>query len=233
MSSKVKYWKPGSWSEQRNVKQIPNYDDPEGLGTVKEKIRNSLPLVKYDEVVNLRNILKNIENGGGFFVQLGDCAESLSDFSETKLESYFKLFSEVQNILFSFLNKNVTIIGRMAGQFAKPRSELYEIINDELVITYRGDIINSTERTKKARSPDPLRMLWAYEQSFRTLELSKNFFRDGDFFSSHEALLLHYEESLVRKYKGRNVLTSTHLPWLGYRTCEIDGAHVEFLRGII
>ena len=275
-------WNPSSWrSKIRN--QIPDYNDLDKLELIEKKISNLSPLVFAGECDNLQESLAKISIGQGFLLMGGDCAESFINFSTSNVRDVYRLILQMGMILTYGSGLPVTKIGRIAGQFAKPRSEDYEIINSTKVLTYRGDIINEVNN----RIPNPDRMLDAYYQSLQTINIlrafshggyadinrlhawnidfvektregsmyrelanqatkSINFFRglgvnihDEKFiatniYTSHECLLLNYEEALTRNDSRTNKIYNcgAHLLWLGERTRQLDGAHLEYIRGI-
>jgi 3-deoxy-7-phosphoheptulonate synthase len=277
-------WSLDSW-KSKTPYQIPVYPDPQSLHSVVSQLGTLPPLVFGGEVYNLRELLGQVTQGKAFIIQGGDCAESFAEFNEDMIRDTFRVFLQMGVILSFVGEKKVIKIGRCAGQFAKPRSADYEIIDGESLPSYRGDIINSSIPKRAERLPDPSRMLTAYYQSTATLNflralsaggfadtkhapnwildfvenktikqkyedlaklIQKRFdfmekYRIGtaqrgriDFFTSHEALLLPYEQALTRlDHTTREyVATSGHFLWIGDRTRQLDGAHVEFLRGV-
>ena len=240
------------------------------------------------EVRNLREQLAKVGRGEAFLLQGGDCAESFSEFSANLIRDTFKVMLQMAVVLTFGSKKPVVKIGRMAGQFAKPRSAEFEIVNDQKLPSYRGDIINDIGPNLKSREPDPKRMLQAYTQSAASVNLLRAFSQGGfadirqvhawtlentrtgsrytqfselaerisealdfmeaagvssnntqtlrkvDFFTSHEALLLEYEEALCRidSLTGNPIAGSGHMLWIGDRTRDPDGAHVDFSSGV-
>ena len=280
-------WDKSSWRTKKRH-QMPEYKDPEELNKVENSLKSLPPLVFAGEVRNLKKDLAKVESGQAFLLQGGDCAESFEEFSADLIRDTFKVLLKMAVVLTFGGKKPVIKIGRMAGQFAKPRSADFEIINGQKLPSYRGDIINDIEPTIEHRLPKPERMLKAYTQSSSTLNLLRAFSQGGfadisrvhswvlestkgqvgyqkffdlatkitnslefmsaagvnsensdslrkvDFYTSHEALLLEYEEALCRldSTTGLPVAGSGHMIWIGDRTRQIDGAHVEFCKGV-
>ena len=280
-------WDKSSWRTKKRH-QMPEYKDPEELNKVENSLKSLPPLVFAGEVRNLKKDLAKVESGQAFLLQGGDCAESFEEFSADLIRDTFKVLLKMAVVLTFGGKKPVIKIGRMAGQFAKPRSSDFEIINGQKLPSYRGDIINDIEPTIEHRLPKPERMLKAYTQSSSTLNLLRAFSQGGfadisrvhswvlestkgqvgyqkffdlatkitnslefmsaagvnsensdslrkvDFYTSHEALLLEYEEALCRldSTTGLPVAGSGHMIWIGDRTRQIDGAHVEFCKGV-
>ncbi|MBV8683160.1 MAG: 3-deoxy-7-phosphoheptulonate synthase class II [Caulobacteraceae bacterium] len=281
-------WTPASWRE-RPAKHIPSdYPDPEALARVEAQLRGMPPLVFAGEARRLKSLLAEVAAGKAFLLQGGDCAESFKEFSADNIRDTFRLILQMAVVLTFAGGKPVVKVGRMAGQFAKPRSEATETIDGVTLPSYRGDNINGMEFEPAARAPDPERLIRAYSQSASTLNLLRAFagggyadlhnihrwtlgFVDGspqgaryreltdkisealdfmgaigvtpeshpdlarvEFFTSHEALLLGFEEAMTRvdSTSGDWYDVSAHLLWIGERTRQLDGAHVEFLRGI-
>ena len=280
-------WDKSSWRTKKRH-QMPEYKDPEELNKVENSLKSLPPLVFAGEVRNLKKDLAKVESGQAFLLQGGDCAESFEEFSADLIRDTFKVLLKMAVVLTFGGKKPVIKIGRMAGQFAKPRSSAFEIINGQKLPSYRGDIINDIEPTIEHRLPKPERMLKAYTQSSSTLNLLRAFSQGGfadisrvhswvlestkgqvgyqkffdlatkitnslefmsaagvnsensdslrkvDFYTSHEALLLEYEEALCRldSTTGLPVAGSGHMIWIGDRTRLLDGAHVEFCKGV-
>ena len=280
-------WSLDSWRE-KPILQQPTYEDQNLLEEVEKRLRKYPPLVFAEEVRSLKKEFAAVTEGKAFLLQGGDCAESFAEFTADNIRDFFKVFMLMSVILTFAGGKPVVKVGRIAGQFAKPRSSDFETIGDLTLPSYRGDIINSIEFTEEARKPDPYRMLSAYNQSAATQNLIRAFARGGfanlrkvhrwnldfasgttadaryqelsdkieqslDFmeaigitpentpslaqtvlYSSHEALLLNYEEALTREdsLTGKYYDCSAHMLWIGDRTRQVDGAHVEFLRGV-
>ena len=280
-------WDIKSW-RKKPIKQQPTYEDQEALKEVEEKLRKFPPLVFAEEVRSLKEQLAEVTRGNAFLLQGGDCAESFSEFNADNIRDFFKVFLQMSVVLTFAGGKPVVKVGRIAGQFAKPRSSDTETIDGVTLPSYRGDIINSIEFTKEARKADPYRMIMAYNQAAATQNLLRAFARGGfadltkvhrwnlDFtnkgeafkkyeelsdkisealrfmdacginsktapnlaqtvlYTSHEALLLNYEEALTRldSTTGKWYDCSAHMLWIGDRTRGVDEAHVEFLRGV-
>lgn len=256
-------WSPESWRD-KDKKQMPVYKNQQKLNKVKESLINVDGLVQEKEIHELKNQLKKVYNEKAFFIQIGDCAESFNDLLNdniTKQQKYFLTY--ITLLLNNFLQKEIITIGRIAGQFAKPRTSEVEKINGKELPSYKGDIINSCEFSREAREPKPELMIEAYNKSKNIInilkandikdkleydEMLKYFLENENFknisnntikqiidfqqsntiYTSHEALLLDYEECFIRN----NILTSAHTVWLGDRTRALNSAHVEFLRGI-
>jgi 3-deoxy-7-phosphoheptulonate synthase len=262
-------WTPASW-RQRPAKHIPgDYPDPEALARVEGQLRGMPPLVFAGEARRLKSLLADVAAGKAFLLQGGDCAESFKEFTADNIRDTFRLILQMAVVLTFAGGKPVVKVGRMAGQFAKPRSETTETIGGVTLPSYRGDNINGMEFEPAARQPDPERLIRAYSQSAATLNLLRAFAGGGyaaryreltdkisealdfmgaigvtpqshpdlarvEFFTSHEALLLGFEEAMTRvdSTSGDWYDVSAHLLWIGERTRQLDGAHVEFLRGI-
>jgi 3-deoxy-7-phosphoheptulonate synthase len=282
-----KNWTPESWREFP-IKQVPDYPDPAVLDAVETELRRQPPLVFAGEARRLKQQLATVAEGKAFLLQGGDCAESFAEFSADNIRDTFRLMLQMAVVLTYGAACPVVKVGRMAGQFAKPRSEPVEVQGDVELPSYRGDIVNDIDFAAAGRTPDPERMLKAYHQSSATLNLLRAFaqggfadlqkvnqwnldfvagspqgeryqelaqriseamdfmkacgltgdavaqLRETEFYTSHEALLLRYEEALTRQdsLTGDWYDCSAHLVWIGDRTRQPDGAHVEFLRGV-
>ena len=280
-------WKPNSWRD-KPARHIPTYSNDEELSVAREKLSNFPPLVFAGECRNLLKQLEEVAKGRAFLLQGGDCAESFSDFHPNNIRDLFKVILQMAVVLTFGASCPVVKVGRMAGQFAKPRSQDTEIINNVELESYKGDIINGIDFDKTSRTPNPERLIQAYNQSAATLNLLRAFAQGGfanlkqihqwnlsfvedsqskkkfeemantidecltfmeacgindqnvrqmketDFYTSHEALLLPYEESLTRidSTTGQWYDVSAHMLWVGDRTRQLDGAHIEFVRGI-
>ena len=280
-------WSPSSW-KTKPAKHIPIYKDKAALESVLKKISRYPPLVFAGEARNLEKKLAEVANGNAFLLQAGDCAESFSDFHANNIRDSFKVILQMSVVLTFGASCPVVKVGRMAGQFAKPRSQETEVVNGIALPSYMGDIINKIEFDAKLREPNPKRLIQAYNQSAATLNLLRAFAQGGfaslkkihqwnlsyieegqskkkfeemanrideclifmeacgindqkvrqmnetDFFTSHEALLLPYEEALTRvdSTNGKWYDVSAHMLWIGDRTRQFDGAHVEFVRGL-
>jgi 3-deoxy-7-phosphoheptulonate synthase len=283
-------WTPDSW-RGKPIVQVPEYPDAAAFADVEANLRNFPPLVFVKEVRDLKDKLADVAAGRGFLLQGGDCAESFKEHKTDYIRDYFQLFLQMALILTFEGNMRVVKLGRVAGQFAKPRSSATEKQNGVELPSYRGDIINGPEFTAEARTPDPRRLLQAYRQSAATLNFLRALLDGGyasldnahrwelkfmegtpidaryealadeikrtveingllgitpdntlamrttSFYTSHEALLLAYEQALTRRDEamgsGEAVATSGHFLWIGDRTRQPDGAHVEYCRGIV
>ena len=281
-------WTPASW-RAKPAKHIPgDYPDPAEVARVEAELRRMPPLVFAGEARRLKSLLGDVAAGKAFLLQGGDCAESFKEFSADNIRDTFRLILQMAVVLTFAGGKPVVKVGRMAGQFAKPRSEPIETIGGVTLPSYRGDNINGMEFDPAVRTPDPERLLKAYAQSASTLNLLRAFAGGGyadlhnihrwtlgfvgdsplgaryaelsdkisesltfmeaigvtpqshpglhqvEFFTGHEALLLGFEEAMTRvdSTSGDWYDVSAHLLWIGERTRQLDGAHVEFMRGI-
>ena len=279
-------WSPNSWRAKK-AKHIPHYQDEEELNDVLFKIAKYPPLIFAGEARKLENKLAEVSNGKAFLLQGGDCAESFSDFHPDNIRDSFKVILQMAVVLTFGAACPIVKVGRIAGQFAKPRSQDIEKIDDIELESYKGDIINGIEFNEASRNPNPQRLFQAYNQSAATLNLLRAFAQGGfanlhkihqwnlsfvehdkaekfkqmskrideclafmnacgindknvrqlyetDFFTSHEALLLPYEEALTRidSTTGKWYDVSAHMLWVGDRTRQFDGAHIEFVKGI-
>jgi 3-deoxy-7-phosphoheptulonate synthase len=281
-------WTPASW-RSLPARHVPNdYPDAAALARVETELRGMPPLVFAGEARRLKHLLGQVAEGRGFLLQGGDCAESFKEFSADNIRDLFRLVLQMAVILTFAGGKPVVKVGRMAGQFAKPRSAPTETVDGVTLPSYRGDNINGMEFTPDVRRPDPERLLKAYGQSASTLNLLRAFAGGGyadlynihrwtlgfvegspqgaryreladkisetlsfmaaigvtpetqpdlhrvEFFTSHEALLLGYEEAMTRvdSTSGDWYDCSAHLVWIGERTRQLDGAHVEFCKGV-
>ena len=280
-------WSKSAWRSRPRV-QMPDYSDREALGRVEESLSSYPPLVFAGEARRLRSELAAVGEGRAFLLQGGDCAESFAEFRADNIRDTFKVMLQMAVVLTFGAKCPVVKIGRMAGQFAKPRSAPTEMVGGVELPSYRGDIINGFDATEDSREPDPQRMLQAYLQAAATLNLLRAFSQGGfaditrvhswtldftagasgysdyhklanrisdslefmqaagvqsetsdalnrvDFYTSHEALLLEYEEALCRvdSTTGLPIAGSGHMLWIGDRTRQPDGAHVEFCRGV-
>jgi 3-deoxy-7-phosphoheptulonate synthase len=249
-------WSPQSWRAMPAT-QLPTYPEPQALLEVEKRLSEYPPLVFTGETQLLKARLAEVAQGKAFLLQGGDCAESFEEFSVKSIRDNFRVLLQMANILSASTKKPIVKVGRIAGQFAKPRSSLLETRNGVTLPAYRGDLINSFEFTPQARIPDPTRMDKAYFQSAATLSLLRAFSQEShpevhgpeaqpiEFFTSHEALLLPYEEALTRPSASDEAgdeshlssqkhwyAGSAHMLWVGERTRQLGGAHVEFARGI-
>nr|WP_210338138.1 3-deoxy-7-phosphoheptulonate synthase class II [Devosia sp. MC532] len=280
-------WTPSSW-RQKPVKQVPAYPDMAALADAERQLASFPPLVFAGEARELKSRLGAVARGEAFLLQGGDCAESFAEHGADHIRDFFRVFLQMAVVLTHGGSKPVVKIGRVAGQFAKPRSADTEVIDGVELPSYRGDIINDIAFTEGSRVPDPARMLMAYRQSAATLNLLRAFSSGGyaeltrihewtmdfmkgsnsnarfeevakkiddaitfmgalglnpentpalkqtSFYTSHEALLLGYEEALTRRDSiSKNFYaTSGHMLWIGDRTRNPDDAHVEYFAGI-
>ena len=257
-------WAPDSW-RSKPISQAPDYPDAAQLAAVEAKLRGFPPLVFAGEARRLTDALGLVADGKAFLLQGGDCAESFAEFRADNIRDTFRVLLQMAVVLTFGAACPVVKLGRMAGQFAKPRSAPNETIDGVELPSYRGDIINGIEFTAEARRPDPERLVQSYNQSAATLNLLRAFaqggfadlhkvhrwtldfmaacgltaetapqIRETEFFTSHEALLLPFEQALARvdSLTGRYYGCSAHFLWIGDRTRQPDGAHVEFLRGV-
>jgi len=283
----IENWSPDSW-RGLPIRQVPGYPDEAALARVEETLHRFPPLVFAGEARRLKNRLAAVAAGKAFLLQGGDCAESFAEFHPNNIRDMFKVLLQMAVVLTYGAGCPVVKLGRLAGQFAKPRSSETETQNGQTLPSYRGDIINGLEFDAAAREPDPQRMVQAYSQSAATLNLLRAFaqggyadlhrvhswnqdfvadspqgeryraladrltetldfmaacgldsdttpqIRETEFYTSHEALFLSYEEALTRidSTTGDWYDCSAHLVWLGDRTRQVEGAHAEFLRGI-
>ncbi|ANW35002.1 class II 3-deoxy-7-phosphoheptulonate synthase [Ketogulonicigenium vulgare] len=279
-------WQKAGWRNLPRV-QMPDYLDSAQLANVESRLASYPPLVFAGEARRLKSLLAQVSRGEAFLLQGGDCAESFSAFSADNIRDTFKVMLQMAVVLTYGAKVPVVKVGRMAGQFAKPRSAPTEAIGGIELPSYRGDIINGFDFNEGARVPDPERMLQAYLQSAATLNLLRAFSTGGyadvrkvhawtlgftgapeagkyremanrisdaldfieaagirdeaahvlqtvEFFTSHEALLLEYEEALTRvdSTTGKWLAGSGHMVWIGDRTRQPDGAHVEYCAGV-
>ena len=283
----TKGWLKSDWRSKPRV-QMPEYPDATALKAAEAQLAKYPPLVFAGEARRLKKHLAMAAEGKAFLLQGGDCAESFAEFSADNIRDTFRVMLQMAVVLTYGAKVPVIKVGRMAGQFAKPRSAPTEMIGGVEYPSYRGDIINGFEATTAARMPDPSRMLQAYTQAAASLNLLRAFSTGGfadihrvhawtlgfaehdkadryrevsnrisdaldfmtaagvngdtahtlstvEFYTSHEALLLEYEEALCRidSITGQPVAGSGHMIWIGDRTRQPDGAHVEFARGVL
>jgi 3-deoxy-7-phosphoheptulonate synthase len=280
-------WTPQSW-RLKPISQVPVYPDAGKLLAAETQLASFPPLVFAGEARELKAQLAEVARGDAFMLQGGDCAESFAEHGADHIRDFFRVFLQMAVILTHGAGKPVLKVGRIAGQFAKPRSSDTETIEGTTLPSYRGDIINDIAFTTQARTPDPERLLLAYRQSAATLNLLRAFasggyaslarvhewtmgfmkdssafprfeevakkiddaidfmralgltedntqqLRETRFYTSHEALLLGYEEALTRRdsITGDWYATSGHMLWIGDRTRQPDAAHVEYFAGI-
>lgn len=203
---------------------------------MEERLSELPALVPPEEVLSLHDNLSQVERGEAFLLQAGDCAESFSDLQASTISETYELLVSLASTLEKALKKPIVKVGRIAGQFSKPRSQSFESQGDQPLPVYRGDMINGFEATREARRPDPERMEKAYFHAMGTLNQLKRLNQRGrPLFTSHEALHLPYEQALTRSFdqKGRFYAGSAHFLWVGHRTRGYDGAHIEYARGIL
>ncbi len=280
-------WSPSSW-RSKPAKQIPAYDDPQALSSVEERLSQMPPLVFAGEARALKQHLAKVAEGKAFLLQGGDCAESFAEFSANKIRDTFRVLLQMAVTMTYGGSLPVIKVGRIAGQFAKPRSSDMETRDGAELPSYRGDNINGLDFTPESRRPDPERLIRAYHQASSTLNLLRAFAHGGyadlqrvqawnlefvqgspfgeryqdmasrvddalrfmeacgitgdkiaalrtvDFYTSHEALMLNYEEALTRQdsLTGLWYDTSAHFLWVGARTHQEDHAQIEYVRGI-
>ncbi|MFZ9305414.1 MAG: class II 3-deoxy-7-phosphoheptulonate synthase [Steroidobacteraceae bacterium] len=278
-------WNPTSW-QTRPAQQQPSYRDAAALADAVAKLSRLPPIVVSWEVERLREELAAAQRGERFLLQGGDCAESFEDCESDKIAKRLKILLQMSLVLTHGLKKPIIRLGRMAGQYAKPRSADTETRDGLTLPSYRGDIVNHAEFTPEAREPDPQLLLRGYERAALTINFIRALIDGGfadlhhpeywdlgfvghspfkaeyerivasvadgleffetisskevhtalraEFYASHEALVLHYEQAQTRFIARNNrwYNLSTHMPWIGMRTAQIDGAHVEYCRGI-
>lgn len=280
-------WTPESW-RSKPIQQVPAYTDEAALKVVEEQLSGFPPLVFAGEARKLKKALASVAAGEAFLLQGGDCAESFAEHSADNIRDFFRVFLQMAVVLTFAGSCPVVKVGRIAGQFAKPRSAPTETVDGVELPSYRGDIINGIDFDDASRNPDPQRQLKAYRQSAATLNLIRAFATGGyanlenahrwmlgfikdspqssryaelaeqltqtidfmraiginpeqhqemritDFYTSHEALLLGYEEAMTRvdSTSGGYYATSGHMLWIGDRTRQPDHAHIEYMRGI-
>lgn len=280
-------WSPSSW-QQRIAGQQPKWPDAAALTGSLKTVAEFPPLIFAEEARSLQNDLARVAAGNAFLLQAGDCAESFEEFSADNIREKLRVILQMAIVLTYSVGVPVVKVGRMAGQFAKPRSADTEMVGDLELPSFRGHIVNDPTTTEAARMPNPERLVQAYHQSASTLNLLRAFTKGGfadlsrvhswtqefvavspagqryeqlaseieralsfmracgieteqnaslsevDVFTSHEALILGYEEALTRQdsLTGGWYDCSAHMLWIGERTRDLDGAHVEFLRGV-
>ena len=226
-------WYPASW-RGFPVRQMPAYSDQGSLRAVEARLASAAPVIAIDDAARLRERMAELADGRGFLLQGGDCAESFDDPVAEQVAGIAGLFDGMAEKLKPAIEGPLVQIARIAGQFAKPRSAQVETHDGLSLPAYRGDIVNGIAFDAAAREADPLRMIRAHMQSVGTAaSLAAARASAAPIFTSHEALLLPYEESLTRRdVAGRWWATSGQMLWLGDRTRQLGGAHVEYLRGI-
>ena len=276
-------WSPADWQQFSCAQQV-NYPTQTALTTTLQTLTELPPLVASAEIDQLRQQLRLAARGQAFILQGGDCAESFADCNQATITNKLKILLQMSLILLHGLRRPVIRIGRIAGQYAKPRSNAMETIDNVSLPSYRGDLINQPQFTEAARTPDPTRMLTGYYHAAATLNYLRALIDGGfadlqhpenwdlafvqhstmaqdcaklvnaihdplafvqtingvktsrlnqvDFYTSHEALHLPYEQALTRRIKDQWYNLGTHLPWVGMRTANLDGAHLAYLAGI-
>ena len=280
-------WSPDSWRD-KPIRQVPAYGDADAVGATEARLASFPPLVFAGEARQLKRALAEVAGGRGFLLQGGDCAESFAEHGADNIRDFFRAFLQMAVVLTFGASRPVVKVGRIAGQFAKPRSSPIETKGGVELPSYRGDIVNGIGFDEVSRVPDPNRQVMAYRQSAATLNLLRAFaqggfanlenvsnwmlgfisdsphadryreladrisetiefmraigidaernarLRETDFFTSHEALLLGYEQAMTRidSTTGDWYTTSGHMIWIGDRTRQPDHAHVEFCRGV-
>lgn len=218
-------WTPASW-RSRPAKQAPSYPDAAALRDAEAELAARPGLVAPGDIRALRTRLADVPRGRAFLLQGGDCAERIHHDHRAAEAATLATLRSMGKLL-ELAGRPVVTVARIAGQFAKPRSSDTETRDGLALPSYRGDIVNDAGFDDAARAPDPRRMIDAYDQAARSLAAGH-----GRIFSSHEALLLPYEQALVRRDGDAWVGTSGHMLWIGDRTRQPDHAHVEFLRGV-
>jgi 3-deoxy-7-phosphoheptulonate synthase len=226
-------WYPSSWRGSP-ARQMPSYADQAALQAVEARLEAAGTVIHVDGAAELRRRMAELAAGQGFLLQGGDCAESFDDPVAQQVAGITGLFDAMSQLLRPVIAGPLIEVARIAGQFAKPRSANSETHDGVTLPAYRGDIVNGSDFQISLRQPDPQRMIRAHMQSVGTAaSLAAARTPGAPIFTSHEALLLPYEEPLTRRdAAGRWWATSGHMLWLGDRTRQLDGAHVEYLRGI-
>ncbi len=239
-NNKYVSWHPESWKEFPQIQQ-PEYENSALLMESLFYLNSAEKLVSEDEILLMQSYISEGAKGNIFILHAGDCAETFKSCQYDDVVSRVSHLKTLSNVIQKTIHMPVIIIGRIAGQYAKPRSEMFETINGCHLPCYRGDIINDIQFDLTNRKADPQRLQLAFKNSKLTLEWIRKFldkfnysFQKANFFSSHEALLLNYESSLTHKSFTSNKWFNfgTHYLWLGERTRNIHSAHVEYLRGI-
>ncbi|MEV4944015.1 3-deoxy-7-phosphoheptulonate synthase [Streptomyces zaomyceticus] len=220
---------PATLAPPRPAAQQPDWPDRAALLAAAGELSDRPPLVRPEECDRLRGRLAEAATGHGFLLQGGDCAETFADTAPGPVRAKLALLAEAAALIEPSLGRPVTVLGRMAGQFAKPRSRPTELVDGVVLPVYRGDLVNGAEPTAGSRRPDPARLLRAYDHARDAVSVA----REGagrEFFTSHEALILEYENALTRRdpATGDRYGLSGHYLWLGERTRQHHGAHVEF-----
>jgi 3-deoxy-7-phosphoheptulonate synthase len=282
-----KKWRSNSWHDFP-IKQQPQYKNHQELKKIQDQLSNFAPLTSISEIEKLKAELALVANGEAFLLQGGDCAESFAEFSGQNIKSFVRTFLQMTVALMYGLKKPIVKVGRIAGQYAKPRSEEFETVNGVKLPSYRGDIVNSINFNEQARNADPKKLIEAYFYSAATLNHIRSLTQGGyaaldnvsvwneeyilnsnsrnnikklinnlnqalgfveacgikyksaiefstaNFYTSHEALILNYEEAFVKEDRQTSQFydLSAHMLWIGDRTRSKDEAHVEFMRGL-
>jgi 3-deoxy-7-phosphoheptulonate synthase len=229
-------WSPTSWRYKPNSQAI-HYASEHTLQKVLGELTRLPPLIAVAEVERLKQQLAEAGQGERFILQGGNCVETFADCETSLIASQLLMLLQMSLVLERGFNKPIIKIGRLAGQYAKPRSAKTEIYNDLELLSYRGDLINSIEANPLARAPQPERMLKGYHCSARTLaDIQALSLSDaqcnGQFYVSHEALHLAYEQTLTHQVNGAWYNLSTHFPWIGARTNQLESAQIEYVRGL-
>ena len=280
----MRTWSPTSW-QTFSYQQAPSYPDKNLLTHVVTQLSLLPPLVSHGEVTKLKKAIASAGRGEAFILQGGDCAESFQDCRASIITNKLKILLQMSLLLLHGMRRPIIRIGRIAGQYAKPRSSDFETIDNMTLPSYRGDLVNLVHFDTQSRTPNPKLLLQGYSCAAMTLNFIRALLDGGfadlhhpqqwdlgflqlspqadeyhaivhsiadsldfleiiegiresslnkvDFYTSHEALHLHYEQALTRQLEEKQWYdSSTHLPWIGMRTAKIDSAHVEFLRGV-
>ena len=235
VNDRLPRWTPSSW-RVREARQQPGYPDPADLERVERRLAARAPLVELHDIDALKERLAAAARGQALLLQGGDCVETFGEYSVEKVRATANLLLELGEVIGSAVGRPVIHVGRMAGQFAKPRSSPTEAVDGIELPIYRGDGVNGAEPDPKARMADPGRLLQAHDQAASTLDELWHRAPPGSepVYASHEALLLNVEQALTRhdELTGRWWASSGHMLWIGDRTRQLDGAHVEYARGI-
>ncbi len=213
--------------------QQPDWGSPELVAQVRDELAGLPGLVTEHDVNALRAALAEVAAGKAQVLQAGDCAEDPAESTPSHLARKTGLIDMLAGLMKTTTRKPVLRVGRIAGQYAKPRSSPTEVVDGVELPVYRGHMVNEPEPELEARRPDPKRILlgyWAASEAMETLRPTRF---DAPLWTSHEALLLDYEEPMLRRADGGTLLSSTHWPWIGDRTRQPDGAHVAMLAGVV
>ncbi len=214
--------------------QLPEYEDSQHLNLVLQELKTRNPIIKYDEVIQLKDCISKVQRGEYFFLQAGDCAESFLECHQEYVHNKLQHLALLGKKLEEKLNKKVILVARMAGQYAKPRSSPWEVRGNITLPCYRGDMINGFAFTAHSRRNDPDRLLEAYDKSKKTLEYIREYENkvDQKFYTSHESLHLWYESCFTKTFQEKNINLSSSFLWLGERTRDINGPHAKYLQKI-